>query len=325
MLNIFSICTTGSVICTIIAGTFQPRLNYVNKSVAGISPAFLSCWIIGDFLNMAGCWMTGKLFFQKMGSSYMFWVVDIILGSQYIYYSRLEFHKQQGQNQNENPRLVSHGKKRDVDNSSSSTTPRINTLAKGLTISSTLASTASAMPNNYYGSSFDSSVSNSYKQSIIFNLGTIFLYLCTMIYIMARIPQLHHNYKKKSTWGISKKMFGCIIVANICNMSAVMSSPIARAGGSDAAVFWKEQFAFLGCYVGCLICDVTLIGQYLWFDVKGKGKYPPVIIENNCNDIEADPMPHSDTAASGDYSNERTRLLNGSNNFKYILPTVNLN
>ncbi len=278
MINIFAICTIGSIVSTIIAGTCQPRLNYKIKSVTGVNPIYLCCWISADFLNMAGCFLTGKLFFQKMCASYMFWIVDIIQGSQYIYYSRLDIHRKR---EEEEERQMQVDRNNDdlgsmhmgEVNYAYRSLPHYssNTLANGLIFSNVLATTVNSMPIGINQETTNLISNNSDFFNFRFAIGTLFLYLCTIIYIIARLPQLYHNYRHRSTEGISKGLFGCIIIANIFNIFAMVFSPRAQAGGSDVSVFWKEQIAFIGCYVGSLICDISIIGQYIWFDIMGKG------------------------------------------------------
>lgn len=67
--------------------------NYVNQSVEGLSLYFLLNWFIGDATNFLGCILTHQLPFQTVLSAY-YVCIDLILASQYFYYSKDEHRRQ---------------------------------------------------------------------------------------------------------------------------------------------------------------------------------------------------------------------------------------
>lgn len=93
--NDFSIITLISIVAGYLSMGFwlfaqlpQVIENYKNHSVEGIAPAFLASWIAGDVSNLIGCLLTKALPFQILLSSY-YCSIDLILSSQYLYYTKI--------------------------------------------------------------------------------------------------------------------------------------------------------------------------------------------------------------------------------------------
>ncbi|GAA5965262.1 hypothetical protein JCM3765_006377 [Sporobolomyces pararoseus] len=81
--------TLGGLSILTWLGAQSPQIyeNYKNKSVEGLALPFLISWFWGDFTNFIGCVLTHQLPFQTYLASY-FLIVDVLLVSQYYYYSR---------------------------------------------------------------------------------------------------------------------------------------------------------------------------------------------------------------------------------------------
>ncbi|CDK28065.1 unnamed protein product [Kuraishia capsulata CBS 1993] len=77
-----------SIIAWLFAQLPQVIKNYRDKSVEGLSLAFLGCWFMGDLLNFTSCLMSNALPFQTLLSGYYI-IIDGVLAGQYYYYSRV--------------------------------------------------------------------------------------------------------------------------------------------------------------------------------------------------------------------------------------------
>ncbi|TKA56159.1 hypothetical protein B0A53_01449 [Rhodotorula sp. CCFEE 5036] len=71
-------------------GAQSPQIyeNFKRGSVEGLALPFLISWFVGDFTNFLGCVLTHQLPFQTYLAGY-FLLVDVVLCSQFAYYSRI--------------------------------------------------------------------------------------------------------------------------------------------------------------------------------------------------------------------------------------------
>ncbi|GAA5862220.1 hypothetical protein JCM3774_004828 [Rhodotorula dairenensis] len=71
-------------------GAQSPQIyeNFKRGSVEGLALPFLVSWFVGDFTNFLGCVLTHQLPFQTYLAGY-FLLVDVVLCSQFAYYSRV--------------------------------------------------------------------------------------------------------------------------------------------------------------------------------------------------------------------------------------------
>ena len=74
-----------SVACWVIVAFPQFYENYVNKTGLSLSMSFLLIWLVGDFFNLAGCFMTGQLATQVYVGVW-FTIMDLVLIMQILYY-----------------------------------------------------------------------------------------------------------------------------------------------------------------------------------------------------------------------------------------------
>lgn len=82
--------TTGilSVFVWLFAQIPQVIENHLNESVSGVSLLFFLFWVAGDSTNLIGCLLTRALPFQICISVY-YCFIDLILGIQYWYYTKI--------------------------------------------------------------------------------------------------------------------------------------------------------------------------------------------------------------------------------------------
>lgn len=225
MLLLSDLLSWISTVCWCFALLPQLWYNYENKSVEGLSPYLLILWCLGDSFNLVGCLLLKQLPFQIYLATY-FVLNDIVLDLQYIYYNLIY-----------SPRPLSKYSQTDIEESSvellsddnyssilrENSAPTINSLKPGLSKSQLITTTtallsispASALPIVNSATTFTMSFQN---------MGLLFAWSCTIIYCSSRIPQLYHNFKRKSVSGISPLLFSFALLANLTYALSILTT-----------------------------------------------------------------------------------------------------
>ncbi|CDW97604.1 hypothetical protein, partial [Sporisorium scitamineum] len=76
---------TFSFVIWLFAQSPQLYENYRRGSVDGLSPVFLTQWMLGDATNLIGCILTQQLPFQIAVATY-FCCIDVCIMVQFVYY-----------------------------------------------------------------------------------------------------------------------------------------------------------------------------------------------------------------------------------------------
>jgi uncharacterized protein with PQ loop repeat len=97
------------------------------------------------------------------------------------------------------------------------------------------------------------------------NIGTACAYICMVIYAPSRVPQVLHNRKQKSTYGLSKAFIGLAMVAAFLYGGSILI-PISnwdRTNGYRSKAFWLQTFPYL---VSCIVAFVLncIITFQIW-------------------------------------------------------------
>jgi solute carrier family 66 (lysosomal lysine-arginine transporter), member 1 len=274
-----------SFCCWLGAQLPQVAENYVNQSVEGLSFGFLLNWFIGDFTNLLGCILTHQLPFQTALAFY-YVCVDVVLGLQYLYYSRLDErrrvirldghtqilevnrygHDGQLHSDSEDSNVV-HNKSIPIPKPQSETTDfaasRTPSWAnpKALLTSSFVASFSRVNAAPIYAANIVTSNSSSGHSAE--TIGKIMAWICTAMYLISRLPQIYKNYRRKSTWGTSLLLFMATFSGNTTYTLSILLSPEAR--GVNRSEFLMNETPFLIGSAGTVIFDVIIfIQNYLY-------------------------------------------------------------
>ena len=100
-------------------------------------------------------------------------------------------------------------------------------------------------------------------------LGDTCAWISGLLYFFGRIPQVWHNYKRKSVEGLSWPMFACAAMGNLCYGFSII---FAKEDWASAA-FWESTFPYiLGSWFNLIWPTIVLIqfGYYGWWK-KRKG------------------------------------------------------
>lgn len=290
--------------------------NYRNSSVDGIAFGFLAFWIFGDVSNLLGCLLTDALPFQVLLSSY-YCFIDIILISQYLYYTRvypkiyqfktterMEFmNETSDQDQDELPaehitRILSNiasafnnstnNSKFTSRNKNSRNTTNFGThlsIPQNTAIPNRRPSTSSSFTNlvtasfitsftkvNGHPLTNDMSTSSpSLMSFLLVNskiIGVFFAWTCTFSYLVARIPQLLKNYKRKSSEGISILLFICALNGNLFyTISILTSSELLEAPTPQLKYeFIIKELPYILGSAGTVLFDIFALFQFYLYN-----------------------------------------------------------
>jgi uncharacterized protein with PQ loop repeat len=97
---------------------------------------------------------------------------------------------------------------------------------------------------------------NSFKEFII--VGTSIAWVTTSFYIIGRIPQLIHNYKRRSTEGLSKLMYVFTILGNLFYLLSTVTYSI-----EPDYIYLNIPWIILTIVNSCL--DTIVIIQYYYY------------------------------------------------------------
>ena len=95
--------------------------------------------------------------------------------------------------------------------------------------------------------------------------GDFFAWSSGLLYFFGRIPQVIHNYRRKSVAGLSPFMFLCAFLANVFYGCSIVLSKVDWT----TAAFWENVFPYiLGSWFTLIWPGIVLI-QYFWYSRKG--------------------------------------------------------
>ncbi|KAH3673517.1 hypothetical protein WICMUC_003623 [Wickerhamomyces mucosus] len=216
---------------------------YQTKSVDGISPIFITIWIVGDLANLIGCILTNQLFFQYILATY-FLACDFLLVGQFWYYGYyLKKHKYHKHHHHHH-----HHRVNGLVNSASTAALVIASNVGQSTALPILMSDDSSNPSPIF----------------IISAGTVIAWFGSACYFFARIPQLIKNYERKSTEDISPFLFGCTLFGNITyTMSILFSCQFIYGSSEESWRFFINELPFIIGSGGTIIFDIFYFYQ-LW-------------------------------------------------------------
>jgi uncharacterized protein with PQ loop repeat len=105
-------------------------------------------------------------------------------------------------------------------------------------------------------------------------LGQVFGYLCAVLYIGSRVPQLLLNYRRKSTEGVSLLFFLFACIGNLTyDMSIFAYSPICQKPGccepgEVTGIYWRYiliNFSWIAGSLGTLLLDMAIFVQFFLY------------------------------------------------------------
>ena len=253
--------------------------TYRDKSVVGLSPYFLLCWLCGDITSLTGAIMTDQLQFQIILAIY-FLLNDSFVCGQYYYYGIMyknslatvghepiavlsnlpdnEDHNTRTITAEDIESLIDNGEDHDIERTVSRGTSGSNRSRRDLLI----AAVTIAKQVNLTNAMTDSPSSPIPHTGHMNNRsGIILSWLGAIFYISGRIPQLIKNYQRKSTDGLSPLLFATTLLCNITYCISIFTS-CKFIDSNDKWEFFDNALPFIIGSAGTIIFDLIYFYQY---------------------------------------------------------------
>ncbi|AGO13443.1 AaceriACL106Cp [[Ashbya] aceris (nom. inval.)] len=221
-----------------VASIPQVIETYREKSVDGLSPLCLLCWVSGDITTLVGSVLTHQLPFQVVQACYYF-LADFILCCQYYYYGMRW-----------DNRLATRGP----------VLAAAPSPAKGMLVSCLLVGQAAAAPLLRRD---DSVAAPPLPVPSRDPIGITSAWLGASLYFFSRIPQLLKNYRRKSTDGLSPLLFIAALTANLTYCVSVFTSCEFLANPDKSAFVWNALPFILGSG-GTVVFDLIYFYQHYY-------------------------------------------------------------
>ncbi|SZE99894.1 unnamed protein product [Blumeria hordei] len=313
--DISAICGSISIACWLCV--FLPQLvdNFRRGSTDGLSVRFVTIWLAGDMCNVVGAVLQGVLPTMIILAVY-YACMDILLLAQIFYYhgftwsedktcsSELEPHDQNFETttpsgkSDERQRLLAvcngpdHAQSSSQHLSATHLSPVVPFVPEAQPFTQTRSSLQMTLVNvsaviaviligimGWYFFQTQTTRASPSSVELTFNFwGQSFGYLCAILYLSSRLPQLLLNYRRKSTEGISMLFFLFACVGNLCTvLSILIYDPPCRAGGRrcENDRQWREYWHYVVVNIswiigsaGTFLLDLSVFTQFWIYRVK---------------------------------------------------------
>ncbi|KAI9480702.1 MAG: PQ loop repeat-domain-containing protein [Benjaminiella poitrasii] len=268
-----------SIFCWLNAQIPQMIENYRSQSAEGLSLYLLYFWLAGDIGNMISCILNHQMPFQIYLSIY-FVLSDIVLIYQYF-----QFHEHSSKGRNNHYNKINEEEESillppedtlytaSIDRQYGSIDKTKMSAFMGLclfgfksglletyTISSTTLRFYSITNSKNNSNLLPSVITMTTTKDTFNTLGCILAWICTLLYVMSRIPQIYKNHRRRSTEGISVSSFFLAVCGNLTYAASVL---ICLDHHTREKII--ETLPYLVGSLGILLFDAVIFGQFLYY------------------------------------------------------------
>lgn len=232
-----------SLACWIIVFTPQIYENWRRKSSEGLSVAFVIIWLLGDLFNVVGS-VVQKVLPTMILLAVYYTVADTILLLQcYIYRGR----KPEVPSVDENTPLLER---------EAALAETLALRTEHVTFLRNTAIVLLVVACGLIGSRFNNGSSDGDQEISI--VGQFFGWVCAVLYLSSRVPQLVLNYRRKSTDGVSILFFVFAFLGNVTYCISIFA-----ADSSVHSLILNASW-ILGS-AGSLVLDVAVLTQFYMY------------------------------------------------------------
>ncbi|KAF8425608.1 PQ loop repeat protein [Tirmania nivea] len=297
-----------SIACWVIVFSPQIIVNFRRGSADGLSLTFLAIWLLGDVFNVLGAILQGVLPTMVILAIY-YTLADIVLLGQCLYYklkaARYQLpapvtssHAHEHQNHSEIVHLSPATPLLDPPNTAEEAMTSTSEGGK-LGIWSTILFNITAIAMVCLAGIVGWFLTTATPQSsmpdeahIEFDvLGQMFGYLCAVLYLASRIPQIYLNYRRKTVDGLSLLFFLFACLGNLTYVISIIAYVPNDADNGKwtpevSQRYWRHiiiNASWVLGSVGTLVLDII----FIWYrDVGDEYEYESLsdsesIVEND--------------------------------------------
>ncbi|KAJ2486064.1 hypothetical protein EV174_001339 [Coemansia sp. RSA 2320] len=263
-----------SVALWLLALLPQVYINWQSKSTAGLCKKLVVLWLAGDTMSLLGCMALHQQPFQIFLCSY-FVFTDAVLLAQYFWYCNYNSDIKPMQavampGTNEMESMLAHERltaRADAKiYGAVAPAPSLTADSQALAVASTgkkqvwqcpsIRAVALALPLVLF-LWFVQSIRTELLSVNLEPLGLFMAWGSTVNYHLSRLPQLWHNYRRKSVDGLSLGMFAIIFIANgTYAMSLLALVPVS---GPE---FLHRSASYIYGPIGSMVLDVFILLQF---------------------------------------------------------------
>ncbi|KAH6694174.1 PQ loop repeat-domain-containing protein [Plectosphaerella plurivora] len=299
---ISGICGSISIACWVVVFSPQILENFRRSSADGLSLQFIIVWLAGDVFNILGAVLQGVLPTMIILAIY-YTIADIVLLGQCFYYRGFTWKdevvppkpKPSTRTQpnertsliNSHPNPLHHDRERRgsdwsnlspavplLDGPPSSPISPPSTLqtiiwnALAIFMVSAAGVLGWFLSRRYARQGEHDHDGDGVDDDLDFNFwGQVFGWLCAVLYLGSRLPQILLNYRRKSTEGVSMLFFLFACLGNLTYVLSIFAyDPHCPAGGCDArhgyARYILVNLSWLAGSMGTLLLDMGIFVQF---------------------------------------------------------------
>lgn len=248
----------GAISITAWIVVFAPQIltNFAKQSAEGLSLSFVVLWLIGDLFNIIGAVLQDVQWVLTFLAIY-YTAADIVLLLQCILYRRTS---DDSADATQHASVATPLIPKDIDVTKS----RSNTKSAILNILALLAVCMVGTIAWYVGAiSSAPSSPRPAEPVLVFDFwGQAFGWGCAALYLGSRLPQLFHNFRRKSTDGLSPLFF---LFACLGNGAYVGSIIIRDYGTNHYHRYLAINASWLAGSAGTLLFDLVILVQTLYY------------------------------------------------------------
>ncbi len=89
-----------------------------------------------------------------------------------------------------------------------------------------------------------------------YQLGRFFAWICCLLYLSSRLPQIYRNFERQSCEGLAMVMFGCALMGNVTYSASILFK------SRETAYIYNSLPYLLGS-AGTVCFDIIIFAQYL--------------------------------------------------------------
>jgi len=261
-LDVFAVSLgLSNILLWIFAQMPQIYLNWKSKRAEALSSGFLAIWLVGDITNLLGSIFTQQIPIQLYTAIY-FCFMDIIMVSQWIYYNKIypPSHAE--------PLIVTY-----------------NIVPKYVAIYFLIMVNIISFPvlfnqETFTSSDYTTSQMRVLLQEPVINItdmrpcefqpvladwtkifGDVAAWISAVLYNIARFPQIHLNYQRKTAEGLSIVMFVLVFLANVFYGASVL-----MLTKEFATKFFVSTLPFILGSLGTVVSNTVIILQWVYYD-----------------------------------------------------------